>query len=212
MKKMLLMLLIMGALLVGCSKDTEPSRVPAPNPETGTEAGSQTNSETGAEAGSETKEEETKEPYVVSFEANTIEGQPFSSGQFSESKVTMINVWATYCNPCLMEMPDLEDIAEEYDKADFQLIGIISDVMEDSPSADLDNAKELIRETEAEYPHLLLNQSIYDNLVSGVTSVPTTFFVNAKGEMLGYVIGANDEDTWEKIIDELLAKEGVIDD
>lgn len=153
-----------------------------------------------------------QEPYIVSFTANTIDGQEFSSKQFGESKVTMINVWATYCNPCLAEMPDLGDIAESYDKADFRLVGVISDVMEDSPQSDIDNAKDLIVQTEADYPHLLLNQSLFDNLVGGVSSVPTTFFVNSKGEMLGYVVGANDEDTWEKIIDELLAKEGVLDD
>ncbi len=160
----------------------------------------------------DTNAAEEQEPYIVSFEANTIDGQAFSSEQFSESKVTMINVWATYCNPCLAEMPDLGDIADSYDKPDFQLVGIISDVMEDSPQSDIDNAKDLIVQTEADYPHLLLNQSLFDNLVGGVSSVPTTFFVNAEGEMLGYVVGANDEDTWEQIIDELLAKEGVIDD
>ena len=158
------------------------------------------------------KVSDEQEPYMVSFTANTTDGQEFSSKQFAESKVTMINVWATYCNPCLMEMPDLGDIAESYDKSDFQLVGVISDVMENSPQSDIDNAKDLIEQTEANYPHLLLNQSLYENLVSGVSSVPTTFFVNSKGEMLGYVVGANDKDTWEQIIDELLAKEGVLDD
>ena len=158
------------------------------------------------------KASDEQEPYLVSFTANTIDGQEFSSKQFGESKVTMINVWATYCNPCLMEMPDLGDIAESYDKADFQLVGVVSDVMENSPQSDIDNAKDLIEQTEANYPHLLLNQSLFENLVGGVSSVPTTFFVNSKGEMLGYVVGANDKDTWEQIIDELLTKEGVLDD
>ena len=153
-----------------------------------------------------------QEPYMVSFTANTIDGQEFSSEQFGESKVTMINVWATYCNPCLAEMPDLGKIAESYDKANFQIVGVISDVVEDSPQSDLDNAKDLIVQTEANYPHLLLNQSLFENLVGGVSSVPTTFFVDSKGEMLGYVVGANDKDTWQQIIDELLAKEGVLDD
>lgn len=160
----------------------------------------------------EDKASDEQEPYMVSFTANAMDGQEFSSEQFGESKVTMINVWATYCNPCLMEMPDLGDIAESYDKSDFQLVGVISDVMEDSPQSDIDNAKDLIEETEANYPHLLLNQSLFENLIGGVSSVPTTFFVNSKGEMLGYVVGANDKETWIEIIDELLAKEGEADE
>jgi 3-oxoacyl-[acyl-carrier-protein] synthase II len=47
----------------------------------------------------------------------------------------MINVWGTYCNPCLNEMPDLGEIATEYDTETFQIIGIVCDV-DDSASAD----------------------------------------------------------------------------
>ena len=214
MKTKIYMILILGVLLTGCIKvspdqisvpentATQEENIPESSPESSPESGPEDSPESDAE----------EEVFVLSFDANTIDGRIFSSNQFSESKVTMINVWATYCNPCLAEMPDLGDIAESYDKADFQLIGIISDVSEDAPQADIDNAKDLIAQTEADYPHLLLNESLYNNLVGGITSVPTTFFVNAKGEMLGYVVGANDEDTWEEIIDDLLAKEGVVDD
>lgn len=204
MKRLLCMMLLAGAVLVGCSDTASQEKAAAENAvqQEATESSGQ----------KETAQTEEEEPYIVSFAANTIDGQVFSSEQFSESKVTMINVWATYCNPCLMEMPDLGEIAASYDKADFQLVGIISDVIEDSSQSDIDSAKDLITQTEANYPHLLLNQSIFDNLVGGVSSVPTTFFVNQKGEMLGYVVGANDKDTWEQIIDELIAKEGVADE
>lgn len=204
MKRLLSMMLLAGAVLVGCSDTASQEKAAAEN------AAQQEATESSGQK--ETEQTEEEEPYIVSFAANTIDGQVFFSEQFSESKVTMINVWATYCNPCLMEMPDLGEIAVSYDKADFQLVGIISDVMEDSSQSDIDNAKDLIMQTEANYPHLLLNQSIFDNLVGGVSSVPTTFFVNQKGEMLGYVVGANDKDTWEQIIDELIAKEGVEDE
>ena len=42
------------------------------------------------------------------------------------------------------------------------------------------------------------------NLVGAVDSVPTTFFLNNKGEMLGYLIGARDKESWVAIIEELL--------
>lgn len=215
MKRLLGMMLLMGVLLVGCANKTPLNNMPQGSTSAGETESSGQQETTGQQTTEQNRtqsEEAQQEPYIVSFEANTIDGQAFSSEQFGESKITMINVWATYCNPCLVEMPDLGDIAESYDKADFQLIGIISDVMEESSQADINNAKDLIVQTEANYPHLLLNQSLFDNLVGGVSSVPTTFFVNAKGEMLGYVVGANDEDTWEQIIDELLTKEGVTDD
>ena len=199
MKKRMFLWMAAILLLAGCGADKEPIQQPSVQEQTQEEA---------ADGVTEQAEEAADEPYIVSFEATTIEGEPMNSDIFAQSKLTMINVWATYCNPCLMEMPDLGDIAEEYDKANFQLIGIVSDVVDTASKRDIDNVKELVIQTEANYPHLLLNQSLYENLVGGVSSVPTTFFVNQKGELLTYVVGANDEDTWERIINELLAQEG----
>jgi len=65
-------------------------------------------------------------------------------------------------------------------------------------------AKELIEETGANYPHLLVNESLYTNLVGGIEVVPTTFFVNQKGEVLGYLTGSMPKENWEEIINGLL--------
>lgn len=155
-----------------------------------------------------TSSEEETEPYIVSFEAITTEGEEFSSECFAQSKVTMINVWATYCNPCLEEMPDLGEIAAAYDSADFQMIGVVCDVMEDADAEDIDYAKELITQTNAgTYTHLLLGESLYSSFVGAVDAVPTTFFVNQDGELLGYLEGAQSKENWEAIIDGILAEE-----
>lgn len=146
------------------------------------------------------------ELYVLSFEAVTTEGESVTDACFADSKLTMINLWGTYCNPCLSEMPDLGEIAASYDKADFQLMGIICDVPEGADQKDIDNAKALIEKTGANYPHLLLSESLYINLVGGTDAVPTTFFVNSKGEVLGYVVGANSKETWVDLIEQLLAE------
>lgn len=141
------------------------------------------------------------EDYVLTFTARTVEGEEITSDVLANSKLTMMNVWATYCNPCLQEMPDLGEIAASRDKAEFQMLGIISDVMEGD---DTEYAKELIARAKADYPHLILSESLYFNLVNGVDAVPTTFFVNQSGVVLGYVVGAQSKETWEEIIDDLL--------
>lgn len=219
MKLKLITLLFISTMFMGCAKNTNENNISetkvqitneseAVN-ESATNIISETaqNSENNESAADkETDKESESEPYVVKFNANTIDGKELSSDIFAQSKVTMINVWATYCNPCLNEMPDLGEIANEYDLSDFQMIGIISDVAEGSDENTINNAKDLIARTKADYPHLLLNESLYSNLVGGVDSVPTTFFVNQNGEPLGYVIGANSKETWEGIINELLAE------
>ena len=158
---------------------------------------------------SETEPKEaSSDAYVLSFEAETVEGEVWNSDKLEKSKLTMINVWATYCGPCLSEMPDLGELAGEYDDADFQIVGIISDVMEGDNGEMLREATELIKETKAQYPHLLLNESLYGNLLgpAAVEAVPTTFFVNEKREVLGYVVGANSKEVWKSLIDQLLGE------
>ncbi len=201
MKMRLITLILLGVLLTGCAQNAES----ASEIET-LEATSEAESiEMSTEENTETQAQE-EEPYIITFEANTIDGEAFASDIFSQSRLTMINVWATYCNPCLSEMPDLGEIVAEYDSAEFQMIGVISDVADGASEDDINNAKDLIEQTSANYPHLLLNESLYRNLVGGVSSVPTTFFVDQKGEMLGYAIGAQSKDTWVSIIEDLLSK------
>ena len=182
MYKVLLIVLALSALLLsGC-------------------AGGNTD-RSGAESSSAASSGTEADPVTIHFEATDLEGNAVSSDVFAQSRLTMLNVWATYCNPCLSEMSDLGELAADYDGADFQLIGIVSDVLE---GEDQSQVERLVQETGADYPHLLLNQSLYDALLSGVSAVPTTFFLDTDGTPLGYVLGARDKDAWKEIIDGLL--------
>lgn len=157
-----------------------------------------------AESNTEVEAEAPSEAEPVTFEAQTLDGESLSSDLFSESRITMVNVWATYCNPCLSEMPGLGELASSYDAGDFQLIGIISDVMEGTDEKTLKKAADLVAETGADYPHLLLNESLYNALLTGVSAVPTTFFVDQDGQIVDTVIGAMEKSAWEEKIDALL--------
>jgi len=140
----------------------------------------------------------------TAFETVDLEGNEVSEAVFSESRLTMVNVWATYCNPCLSEMPGLGELAEEYAPEEFQIIGIISDVPEGSGQEMTQLAEDLIEQTGADYVHLLLNQSLYEALLTGVSAVPTTFFVDENGVVLDTVVGAREKSAWEEQIDALL--------
>ena len=140
----------------------------------------------------------------IVFTCHDMDGNSVSESVFSEAKLTMVNVWATYCNPCLSEMPGLGKLAGEYEPEEFQIIGIISDVMEGADEPTMDNAAALIEMTGADYTHLLLNESVFYALLTDVTAVPTTFFVNENGEVVDTVIGAMEKTAWEEKINALL--------
>lgn len=190
-KQTLLIAFLLAALLTGCGGNEREQADAAQ------EAESVENIDT-------TAEDQAKQ---IIFTGQDIEGNQISSDIFSQSKLTMVNVWATYCNPCLSEMPGLGELAGAYEKEEFQVIGIISDVMDTADQKTIDMAKELITQTKAEYPHLLLNESVYFALLTDVTVVPTTFFIDKNGVVLDTVLGAMDRPNWEEKINELLEKE-----
>lgn len=144
---------------------------------------------------------------AVSFEALDMAGNAVSSDIFSDARLTMVNVWATYCNPCLREMPGLGELAGEYDPAEFQVIGIICDVQEDADQKMLDYASDLIQRTGADYTHLVLNESVYYALLTDVSAVPTTFFIDQDGVILDTVIGSMEKSAWEEKINALLEEQ-----
>ena len=147
--------------------------------------------------------EEEDEPIYITFQGTDLEGNPVSQDVFKKSRLTMVNVWATFCGPCLNEMPGLGELAAEFDPAEFQLIGVVSDVREgEDPSL----VESLVQETGADYPHLLANDSIDQALLAGVSGVPTTFFFDGEGAYLGGVVGSAEKSAWEDLVNELLEK------
>ena len=187
----------------GCGRTEEKENVQGAGTEETEETAAAENGQTG-QAESEDADGGSGQSAGITFEARDLEGNTVTETVFAESELTMVNVWATYCNPCLSEMPELGELAGEYRSDEFQIIGIVSDVREESEAEVVEYAAMLVEQTGAAYPHLLLNESLFRSMLSGVSAVPTTFFVNEKGEVLDTVVGAMDKDSWKEKIDGLL--------
>ncbi len=188
-QKRLLLLILPALLFSGCAAaDSQEKTAAGSTPET--------------ETASSSKQEENS--MQIDFESTDMDGNSVSSDVFSESELTMVNVWATYCNPCLNEMPGLGELSGAYDPKEFQIIGIISDVQEGADSDTMALAANLIAQTNADYTHLLLNESLYLGLLTDVTAVPTTFFIDKNGAILDTVVGAMEQSAWEEKINALL--------
>ena len=176
-------------LLSGCAKG-------------GTDASAGSVSGSEAAGGASSVSEPSAAP--ITFEGTDLDGNAVTSDIFSQSKLTMVNVWATYCNPCLREMPGLGELAAEYDRSEFQIIGVVSDVTE---GEDQTLVESLVQQTGAQYTHLLANDSIGQAILSSVDAVPTTFFFDQEGAYLGGVVGSAEKSDWEDLIHELLEEQ-----
>lgn len=145
-----------------------------------------------------------------SFTLWDMDGNEYTEELFRGHKVTMVNVWATYCGPCIGEMPELDEISRSYDPADFQIIGITGDlypVDEIDPEL-LETAAEIVESTGVTYPILIPSLDFQvDVLDKSMFAYPTTFFVNEKGEELRAVVGRRKKAAWIDIIEEVIAGE-----
>ena len=72
----------------------------------------------------------SQEKIFGEFETVTLTGEPVTQEIFGEAKLTMVNIWATYCSPCIQEMPELAELAREYEDRGVQIVGLLSDVSE----------------------------------------------------------------------------------
>lgn len=136
------------------------------------------------------------------FTTTDLYGNTVTQEIFAQSDLTVVNVWATYCGPCINEMPYLGELAEEYDSSKVQIVGIPTDVYNQEY---LDYALSLVNETGADYTHLLMSEELYNWGLTEIQYVPTTFFVNSEGEILDSVVGSMSKEDWKTLIDEKLA-------
>lgn len=192
---LLLSSIVLTILLSGCGKSAQDEKA---------QESIQTEAEEPSGAGEEGGTDLSEQSEGIVFEAQDLEGNTVTESTFAQSRLTMVNVWATYCNPCLSEMPGLGELAGEYDAEQFQIIGIISDVQEGTGEEAVEYATALVSQTGADYVHLLLNESLYRAMLGGVSAVPTTFFVDENGEVLDTIVGALDKSAWKEKIDAFL--------
>jgi len=72
-------------------------------------------------------QEETPTGILSAFTATDLQGNGVDQTVLQGCRLTMVNVWATYCSPCISEMPDLADLAAKYADLGVQIIGLVSD-------------------------------------------------------------------------------------
>ena len=126
----------------------------------------------------------------VAFETTDLDGNPVNSQQlFSQNKVTMINIWATTCGPCIEEMPELEKMNKEFQKKGGAIVGLVDDVPVDN-NAYLKEAQAIVKDTGVTYTNLRAWEG-YEDVLSSV-GTPTTYFVDSQGKLIGEpILGAN---------------------
>ncbi len=210
MKKLLSVLLISALILAlaACGSRSEGAEPPKSGEQPAEEPAGQ-EQETDDPASAEEKEPEEETPAeddrpVISFETFDIDGNSVSSADiFAENELTIINIWGTYCGPCIREMPDLAKLSERLKDKNCEIVGIVCDVAGPSDTAMIETAKKILEETGVSYLNLLPWANTFGDFPAQF--IPTTYFVDSKGHIVGEaLIGARSADDYEELIDAAL--------
>lgn len=109
------------------------------------------------------------------FSLQSIEGKEITLSE-QRGKVVVINFWATWCPPCLAEIPDFVRFYNENREKGVEIIGI-------SLNSKIDEVKALADKYNITYPLCPADASI-EKLYGGIRAVPTTFIINRRGEIV----------------------------
>lgn len=141
------------------------------------------------------------------FRTETLEGERVSEKIF-EGKITMLNIWGTFCGPCIGEMPDLQRLHEDYADKGLQVVGVIDDIYRVGvgyDQRDIEEAKSIVGLTGVKYRNLLPSEDLEIIRLDDVSSVPETLFIDEKGKIIaGPFVGARNYESWASVIDSVL--------
>ena len=117
----------------------------------------------------------------LSFETVDIDGNPVSSEElFSRHEVTMLNLWAAWCGPCVGELSELNEVNNRLAQMDGAVVGLLND---DRSQKNLDTVKLLLDENNAGYLNILAPENMNEIFVQG--SFPMTVYVDRDGVIVG---------------------------
>lgn len=202
--------------LFGCGQSSEEKTTEQSTEQTQEEAPSETPAEETVEEQPEDTEEQsaeqsTEEGAFEKMSLTNLAGDEIDKTIFEGHDLTVINVWATSCKPCLSEMPELAKLSDEYEQngGQVQIIGLCTDLVDmDANRVDsqIELANQIVELTGADYTHLVPDDEMLNFLMENIIGVPTTFFVDSQGKEVGEsVIGARDQAAWQEEINNRLA-------
>lgn len=135
-------------------------------------------------------------------------GNPVDSGIFNNYEITIVDVWGTYCNPCIKAMPVLSAIHEKYEDKGVNVLGIVIDIQNKdlSPKADsLAIAMDITRRTGADFTHILRSKNIDSSVVRNISAIPASFIVDSEGNVITKILyGGHSLEQWEELINEYI--------
>jgi peroxiredoxin len=188
LKKLFYLLLVLIFITGGCKKNkTEPMKQ--------TKAKAETEIKPTQPIADSTPSTTGGKP-APAFTLQDLNGKNVSLADF-RGKVLILDFWATWCPPCVKEIPHFIELYEQYKDKGVEIVGISLD------QAGVSVVKAFVQKYQIKYPIMMTDGKI-DKAFGGIPSIPTTFLIDSAGNISKKYVGYNDKAVFEADIKKLL--------
>lgn len=168
--KRLALLLVLVAIFAGCKRGEKPATGSKTTPAA---------TATGHEVGTS----------MPDYSAMNLDGSKFDLAS-RRGKVVLLNIWATWCTPCLAEIPELQRIHDAYAARGFEVVGASVD------ESGVESVKQFVDAKQMRYPVVLDPQGQIANILQA-SVLPTSVLLDRNGKIIwkhiGYIEPNNQE-------------------
>lgn len=140
---------------------------------------------------------------VGSFAMEDVDGTAYTESLFGDYDLTLVNVFTTWCSPCVKEIPELQTLSEQMKEKGGGVVGIVLDTASDGARDDeaIQKAQLLREKTGTSYPFLIPDDTMMNGHLNGINTFPHTFFVDKSGTIVGDTYeGSHDLEEWTDIV------------
>ncbi len=143
---------------------------------------------------------------AVSLGGTTVDGKSWSTAADAPGKVVVVNVWGSWCAPCVDETPHLQQVWQSYSTAGKPVAFVGIDIKESAATA-----AAFLKANSVTYPSLSDSGSGGQPMLAmqgKAAATPSTLVLDRQGRIAARVLGATTVSTLTGLVDDVLAEQG----
>lgn len=140
---------------------------------------------------------------IGEFKTVDLDGNEVTESIFAEKDLTVVNIWGTFCSPCIEEMPELGAWAKEMPE-NVQIIGLVQDISGVDDTEHIELAKQITTKADADFVQLVAGTDDFAGVMASLVGVPTTIFVDSDGNIVGEPIVGAEVESYKNFVEEYL--------